>query len=90
MGITIVTYISICCLVFLFAVGAEPIQDIKTKFSIGPTDQYISPIQWFITKMINCSLCSGFWIGLIFYQSILLACLVSVGSEILTRIIIKL
>ena len=87
---TINTFISLCCLVFLFAVGAEPIQDIKTKFSVGPLDEYMSPIQWFIAKLLNCSLCSGFWIGLIFYQSILLACLVSVAAEILTRKIIKL
>lgn len=86
----LITFLSLCCFVFLFAVGAEPIQDIKTKFSVGPLDEYMSPIQWFITKMLNCSLCSGFWIGLIFYQSILLACLVSVTSEILTRIITKI
>lgn len=85
-----VEFIGLCCLVFLFAVGAEPIQDIKRMFDVADDSDYKNPYQYFILKLLNCSLCSGFWIGLIFYQSWLMAGCVSIASEILTRIINKL
>lgn len=82
---SLITFISLLCLVYLFVKGAEPIQYLKSKLNIACDSQYQHPIQWFILKLVNCALCSGFWIGLIFYQTILLACLVSVGSELLYR-----
>ena len=38
-----------------------------------------------IWKLITCSLCSGFWIGLIFTGDILIASLVSVIAEMICR-----
>jgi hypothetical protein len=36
-------------------------------------------------RLINCSLCVGFWIGLIFTLDILLAALVSVSAEFICK-----
>ncbi len=38
-----------------------------------------------IWKLVTCTLCSGFWIGLIFTQDILIASIVSVISEMICR-----
>ena len=80
----LINIIGLACLSFLFAVGAEPIQWIKEIFCVGPEDKYYNKIQWVILKLINCSLCSGFWIGLIFTQSIILAGIISILAEYIT------
>ena len=80
-----VTYLGICALVFLFAVGAEPIQWIKSLVHVQEDAEYKNKVQYFFVKLLNCSLCVGFWVGLIFYHSIILAGLVSIGSEFIAR-----
>lgn len=42
-------------------------------------------IKQFIFRLLNCCLCSGFWIGLICTQSIVYAGIVSVISEYLNN-----
>ena len=80
-----VEFIAICSLVFLFAVGAEPIQWLKALVNVQEDAEYKNKVQYFFVKLLNCSLCVGFWVGLIFYHSILFAGLVSIGSEFIAR-----
>jgi len=87
---TIYEFLSIMALTYLF-VFAEP--SILIKRWIGFKDElydsFPKSIQ-FIHRLIYCPLCSGFWIGLGFTQNIFDACIISVGSELLSRIINKL
>ncbi len=49
-----------------------------------------TPKKWYtmtLRELFNCCLCLGFWVGLIYYQNILFACLVSIGSETFSRLI---
>lgn len=39
----------------------------------------------FIIRLLNCAMCSGFWIGLIFTFDIQLAAIISILSEFLNR-----
>lgn len=83
--ISIINIIAIACLSFLFAKGAEPIQWIKTLCKVDSDAAYINKVQWFFVKLLNCCLCSGFWIGLIITQSLYLACIISVLSELINK-----
>lgn len=73
-----VRFSGIICLVYLF-VTAQPIYWIKEKLFIKGV----------LRELLDCCMCSGFWIGLIFYQDVLSACLVSVFSEGLYRVFNK-
>lgn len=42
---------------------------------------------WLLIKeLFDCCLCLGFWVGLIYYQSLPMACLFSVSSETFNRL----
>lgn len=81
---------SLMALTYLF-VFAEPSIIIKRWFGFKDEqyDDFPKFIQ-FIHRLIYCPLCSGFWIGLGFTMDVWSACIVSVGAELLTRIINKL
>jgi len=36
-------------------------------------------------RLINCALCSGFWIGLVITQNIFLAAIISISSELINK-----
>lgn len=41
---------------------------------------------WMLPKeLLSCCLCLGFWVGLVYYQSIPMACLFSVSAETFNR-----
>lgn len=83
----VIKFIGLLAFTWLFVKGADPVQFTKNLFDVGndsqPKKQYLIIIQ----KFLNCALCSGFWIGLIYYQDILLACLVSIASELFYRLL---
>lgn len=81
----LINIIGLACAAFLFASGAEPIQQIKAFFNLDNDAEFKNHIQYFFVKLLNCSLCSGFWIGIIFTHSILLASIISVLAEFITR-----
>lgn len=85
----IIKIIGLASISFLIAKGAQPIQDIKSLLIISNDSEYKNKIQWFILQLVNCSLCTGFWIGLLFTQSIIIAGIVSVVSELIDRKISK-
>lgn len=81
----IVNFLSLLCLTYLIAYGATPIELVKIYFNISNESYPTSNVIIFIRELVNCALCVGFWVGLLYYQSILLACLVSICAEILTN-----
>lgn len=83
-----INFIGLLCLTWLITTGASPIQFIK-EF-LGITEDAKPLFKRIIAKLVNCDLCLGFWIGLIFYQNILIACVFSLSCEIFGRILAKL
>ena len=81
----ILELIGLCCITILF-ITSEPMVLIKRYLGFKEENY----IEWnkskqFIFRLITCAMCSGFWIGLIFTQSILLASIVSVASEMINE-----
>ena len=85
----IVYFIGVLCCVWLFVTGAESIDFIKEVFKVHATTKTNNTILKVVSKLVNCCLCSGFWIGLAYYQSFEMACIVSVSSEVLSRLLTK-
>lgn len=83
----IITFFGILCCVWLFTKGSQPIEFIKKLFNIHNTSNSRNTFVIIIRKLVNCSLCSGFWIGLVCYWSLPMAALVAISSEIFTRLI---
>ena len=73
-----VKLIGLACLSFLIAEGAEPLEYLKQKIRL-------ERFHW-INKLLTCSLCCGFWVGLMGTQNILNAAIVSVCAETISRI----
>lgn len=85
-----IKFIGVVCLTWLIAKGADPVQFVKVYFGVSNSSVTKSILKSLIQKFVNCSMCLGFWIGFIYYQDILLACIVSLVAEAFERILIKL
>jgi hypothetical protein len=83
-----INFIGLLCLTWLITTGAAPIQFIKEFIGIAENPKGL--IRKIASKLFNCDLCLGFWIGLLFYQNILIACIFSLSCEIFGRILDKL
>lgn len=86
MGIGLVLkLVGLSCLTILFVIS-EPSVLLK-RFLGFREEEYgkYGVIKQFFFRLITCTLCSGFWIGLIFTQSIFYASIVSVVSELITN-----
>lgn len=70
--------LELACLSWLIAEGAQPLEWLKEKIRL-------ERIKFFYT-LLTCSLCTGFWVGMIGTQNILHASLVSVIAEAISRI----
>ena len=78
------------CAVWLFTTGAGPVQFLKLWLKIDEqTNTKLIPLL-VISKLINCDLCTGFWVGLLVYQNFWMACIISVSCEAFGRILNKL
>lgn len=88
--IDFVIFIGLLCLTWLIVEGAEPIQFFKRLTNIDNASNPKGYIQIFFQQLLNCALCTGFWVGLIYYQNIVLGCLVSVFAEIFYRLLLAL
>lgn len=74
---TILELAGLACAGYLFAEAAQPVQYLK---KLCRTDR----VGW-LSQLLDCSLCSGFWIGLVYTQNVLSACIVSVMAEVVSR-----
>lgn len=84
-----INYIGLLCLTFLFTEGAGPVQFVKKLVGIHQ-DQEPKPLyKKVLQELVNCNLCSGFWLGFIYYWSLpntlLMACITSIGAELFAR-----
>lgn len=78
--------IKIAALSFLF-VTAEPLILFKRFLGFKEEDYMkFSKTKAFVHRLINCCLCSGFWIGLIITHTVYDAALISIISEIIYKI----
>jgi len=86
----ITTIIELACLSYLFVV-AEP--SILLRELIGfKEENYFEygKIKKFFHRLLNCCMCSGFWIGLIATGNIGTAAIISISAEIIYRIMNKI
>ena len=83
-----INFIGLLCLTWLITTGAAPIQFVKEFLGVHENPKGL--FKTIISELINCDLCLGFWIGLAFYQNILIACIFSLSCEIFGRILAKL
>lgn len=84
-SLTILTIIGLACMGFLFAEAAEPIQNIKEIFNLHTEAICKNKVQWFFVKMLNCSLCFSFWLGLIVTLNLYYAAIISILAETISR-----
>jgi hypothetical protein len=82
-----INFIGILAAVWLFTTGASVVQEIKNILELGNLSNPKNLALKLIRKLINCSMCTGFWVGLAYYQNFLMACIVSIASEIFTRLL---
>lgn len=82
-----INFIAILAITWLFTTGAGSVQFIKDFFKVGNMSTPKGLTMAVIQKLINCSMCSGFWIGLAYYQNFLMACIVSISAEIFSRLL---
>ena len=85
-----IKFIGLICFTWLFTTGAAPIQFVKEFFNIHNESVAKDVIRKILTKLLNCDLCMGFWFGLIIYQDIWIASILSLSCEIFGRILAKL
>jgi|LakMenEpi03Aug12_release.lakeMendotaPanAssembly.Ray.scaffolds.fasta_scaffold3060321_1 hypothetical protein len=83
----IINFIGILSITWLFATGAGSVQFIKNFFEVGSNSQPKKLWKQVAQELVNCSMCSGFWIGLAYYKSFILACIVSISAELFTRLL---
>lgn len=83
-------FIGLICFTWLFTVGAAPVQFVKRLFEVSNKCEPKAVYKQVTQKLINCSMCMGFWIGLIFYQDIWMACIISLTAEAFCRVTAKL
>lgn len=86
----VIEYLALLVFTWMFVTGAASVQFIKNVCGVGPDSKPKHVVLKVLKELFNCCLCSGFWVGIIFYQSILMGCLVSFGSEVFHRITSKL
>lgn len=84
-----IKFLGLIAFTWLFVEGSAPIEFLKKLAGIHNGSEISAKklVKHVVRKLVNCALCSGFWIGLIYYQDILLACLTAIGSEIFKRLI---
>ncbi len=74
----------ISCMTVLF-INAEPMILIKRWMGFKEEEMGKNPLRDFFTKMLYCSKCSGFWLGLIFTLNFPQAVIISIVSELIDR-----
>jgi hypothetical protein len=86
-------FIGLLAFTWMVVEGAGSIQFIKKTLKVHPDNRSKYLVLQIITELLDCCLCFGFWVGLVYYwftghhSPILMACLVSVCSEIFGRMI---
>jgi len=90
----ILTFIGIMCLNSLL-VNDTPIMILRDKLGLLEMKDN-TPIRNRFIELISCAMCSGFWVGFIYFIinepfqiSLLYAAIVSIGAEFINRQLMK-
>jgi len=85
----IINLLGLICLSVLFNT-AEPILLLKRRIGFKEEDyDTYSNNKKFFHRGLYCTMCSGFWIGLILTGNIFTASIISIGSELINKKIIE-
>lgn len=82
----LIKFIGLTIGVWMVVEASTPIQIIKESLNIHRDTKTKKRFVEIIAKLFSCSLCLGFWTGLFYYQSVELALVTSLGSELFYRI----
>jgi hypothetical protein len=88
-GMEIVKLMGLLSLTWLFVEGAKPPQFLKSFLGIGNEQNPKDLTRLIFQALLNCCLCTGFWVGLIAYQNLNMAGIFSISVEAFSRIIKK-
>lgn len=81
----ILQIIGFSCISYLFVV-ATPMVLLKRWIGFRDEDMMeYGKVKRFFHELLYCSMCSGFWIGLVATQEPYIAAIISVGAELLHR-----
>jgi hypothetical protein len=80
-------YLGIIAITLLIVEFAEPIEWIKKYLGISNQSDPKTLTKQVLQKLVNCSLCVGFWTGLILTFNLYEAAVLSFASELTYRII---
>lgn len=82
--------IGLICIAILW-VYAEPTVELRRLLGFDEADyKKYSAFKQAVHRLMNCVMCSAFWIALPITGSFYMAAIISVAAEILTRIMAKL
>ena len=80
-------FIGIILITLLIVEYAAPVQSIKRWCRIANESKPKYLFGEAMQKLFNCAQCVGFWSGLIVYQDLYMAAIVSFSGEVLHRIV---
>lgn len=67
-------------------VVSEPTQWLRSRIGMTPDNDKLNKLGIIIMGLLNCELCMGFWIGLLWFHTLPMAALISVLSVIISNI----
>lgn len=76
----IIELFGVAAFAYFIAEGAAPIQQFKSW--IMPDDDNRKFIVFF-RDLYTCTMCLGFWVGLIYYENFLTACAVAIIAQLI-------
>lgn len=82
-------FIGLIAIIYLF-MEAEPIEWIKKFLLVSNQTKALKEWHMALITLVNCSLCTGFWVGLFFYHDIYLAATLSFSAELVHCLMRKL
>lgn len=88
-----IKFLGLLAFTWLFVYGSAPIQFGKMLLGLTQESEIRNTWMKVLRKLVNCSLCSGFWIALLFYGLLgyngffLIACGFSICAEIFSRLV---
>lgn len=83
-----INFIGLIAVIYLF-LNAEPIEWIRKFLMLSEETKAEKEWHTALITLFNCALCTGFWIGLYWYHSVMWAAMLSVAAEVFTVIMRK-
>lgn len=83
----LIKFIGLLSFNILITSMVTPVEQLKKQIGLHHTDEPTVYMARFIRDLINCCYCFGFWFGYIVYGSFWTACIVSLSTYILNKLI---